>query len=130
MTTISFVFHHESLPDEISLVALDSTGPLAIAARAQARSVIHKLAANSNSLRFANVADIHSPNFLPGGAKYFDLPGMIAVAAPGHIWLTGESDTPDIVSRAYKAARATDHLNTDHDGSVQSVLKFLQAANR
>ena len=92
--------------------------------------MIHKLAANSNSLRFANVADIHSPNFLPGGAKYFDLPGMIAVAAPGHIWLTGESDTPDIVSRAYKAARATDHLNTDHDGSVQSVLKFLQAANR
>ena len=128
LTTISFVFHHESLPEEISLVALDSTGPLAIAARAQARSVIHKLAANSNSLRFADVADIHSPNFLPGGAKYFDLPGMIAVAAPGHIWLTGESNTPDIVSRAYKAARAPDHLNTDHDGSIQSVLKFLQAA--
>jgi len=128
LTTISFVFHHESLPEEISLVALDSTGPLAIAARAQARSVIHKLAANSNSLRFANVADIHSPNFLPGGAKYFDLPGMIAVAAPGHIWLTGESDIPDIVSRAYKAARSTDHFNTDHDGSIQSVLKFLQAA--
>ena len=130
LTTISFVFHHESLPEEISLVALDSTGPLAIAARAQARSVIHKLAANSNSLRFANVADIHSPNFLPGGAKYFDLPGMIAVAAPGHIWLTGESDIPDIVSRAYKAARSTDHLNTDHDGSIQSVLKFLQAATK
>ena len=128
LTTISFVFHHESLPEEVSLVALDSTGPLAIAARAQARSVLHKLAANSNSLRFANVTDIHSPNFLPGGAKYFDLPGMIAVAAPGHLWLKGESNTPDIVRRAYRAARATDHLNTDHDGSVQSVLEFLQAA--
>lgn len=127
LTTISFVFHHESLPEEISLVALDSTGPLAIAARAQARSVINKLAVNSNSLRFANVTDIHSPNFLPGGAKYFDLPGMIAVAAPGRIWLTGETDTPEIVSRAYKAARATDHVSADHDGSVQSVLDFLQA---
>ena len=90
--------------------------------------MINKLAVNSNSLRFANVTDIHSPNFLPGGAKYFDLPGMIAVAAPGRIWLTGETDTPEIVSRAYKAARATNHVSADHDGSVQSVLDFLQAA--
>ncbi|MEC9096155.1 MAG: acetylxylan esterase, partial [Planctomycetota bacterium] len=126
LTTISFVFHHESLPEEISLVALDSTGPLAIAARAQARTVVTKMAANSNGFRFAKVTDIHSPNFLPGGAKYFDLPGMLAIATPNQTWLSGEREVPEIVTKAYKTARASGQLNTAHDGSIESVLKFLQ----
>ena len=29
-------------------------------------------------------------NFLPGGAKYGDLPGMLALGAPGELWLAGE----------------------------------------
>mgnify|MGYP002845627380 CR=1 FL=1 len=130
LTTISFVFHHESLPEEISLVALDSTGPLAIAARAQARTVVTKLAANSNGFRFATVTDIHSPNFLPGGAKYFDLPGMLAVATPNQTWLSGEDDVPEIVAKAYKTARASGKLKADYEGSVESVLRFLQQQSK
>ncbi len=126
LTTISFVFHHESLPEEISLVALDSTGPLAIAARAQARNVITKLAANTNGFRFAKVTEIHSPDFLPGGAKYFDLPGMLAVAAPGPVWLSGEDQAPAITTKAYKAAKASKQLTIAPDGSMDSVLEFLQ----
>ena len=127
LTTISFIFHHESLPEEISLVAMDSTGPLAIAARAQARTVVTKLAVNSNGFRFADVSKIHSPNFLPGGAKYFDLPGMLAVATPNQTWLTGENEVPQVLDKAYKVARAKDQLITDQDGSVATMLEFLQA---
>ena len=35
---------------------------------------------------------IHDPDFLPGGAKYDDLPGMLAVAAPAPLFLAGEGD--------------------------------------
>ena len=35
---------------------------------------------------------IHDPDFLPGGAKYDDLPGMLAVAAPAPLFLAGEGE--------------------------------------
>ena len=128
LTTISFVFHHESLPEDISLVALDSTGPLAIAARAQARGVISKLAANTGGFRFANVQDIHSPNFLPGGAQYFDLPGMLAVATPASTWLAGEKDVPTIVERAYKANKSSNNIEAHTDGDNASAVEWLLKA--
>jgi hypothetical protein len=61
------------------------------------------------------------PDFLPGGAKYFDLPGLIALCAPGEIWLrdmaggSKEADAQpaegsEIVSAAYKAAGAANQI--------------------
>ena len=70
--------------------------------------------------------NIHSPYFLPGGAKYFDLPGMLAVATPNQTWLSGENEVPLIVDKAYKVARAKDQLKTNHDGSIDAMLDFLR----
>ncbi|MBI4626170.1 MAG: hypothetical protein HY736_23480 [Verrucomicrobia bacterium] len=42
--------------------------------------------------------------FLPGGAKYLDLPGMMALNAPHPLWLAGESKEPEIAAAAYRAA--------------------------
>ena len=39
-------------------------------------------AIDTAGFRFADVTDIHSPDFLPGGAKYGDLPGMLSLSAP------------------------------------------------
>ena len=67
----------------------------------------------SNGFRFGNVKDIHDPNFLPAGARYFDLPGMLAVAAPEPLWLGGEGDeAPEIVRAAYKAAGSSDGVTS------------------
>ena len=42
--------------------------------------------------------------FLPGGAKYDDLPGFLAVAAPSPLWLAGEGPKPPaVVAAAYSA---------------------------
>jgi hypothetical protein len=106
LTTISFITHHDMQPTSVCLLALDKTGPLAIAARAQAGDAIDRLAANTNSFRFANVTDLQSPDFLPGGARYHDLPGMLAVAAPQAIWLTGEKEIPQIVAQVYQIEKA------------------------
>ncbi len=53
--------------------------------------------------RFAAVTRIDDPDFLPGGAKHLDLPGMLALAAPGEMWLAGEGARPPVVAAAYKA---------------------------
>ena len=45
------------------------------------------------------------PDFLPGGAKYDDLPGMLALTAPHPLWLAGEDAAAvALVSAAYRAA--------------------------
>jgi hypothetical protein len=33
--------------------------------------------------------------FLPGGAKYLDLPGMISLNAPHPLWIKGEGKSPE-----------------------------------
>jgi hypothetical protein len=42
--------------------------------------------------------------FLPGGAKYLDVPGLLALGAPQPLWLAGEGSQPDLVADAYRAA--------------------------
>ena len=77
-------------PSSISLVGLDGVGPIAIAARALAGNAINKAAVDSAGFRFGKLLDYRDPNFLPGGSKYLDLPGMIALGAPHPLWLAGE----------------------------------------
>ena len=110
-------------PTSICLLALDKTGPLAIAARAQAGDAIGRLAANTNGFRFANVTDLQSPNFLPGGARYHDLPGMLAVAAPGKLWIAGEgNDMDSLVTAAYRAAGNRDAIVRDDESRPAASL--------
>lgn len=124
LTVISFVKHHETNPESISLISLDATGPIAIAARAQARSIVDHLIATTNGFRFHQVDDLHSPDFLPGGAKYHDLPGMLAVAAPSATHLSGEREVPKVTARAYAASRQSNQL-TLGDGDTAKAIEWL-----
>ena len=60
--------------------------------------------------------------FLPGGAKYLDLPGMLAVGAPNPLWLAGEGKGPEIVAAAYRSSAKQDELVnfTGDDGEKQA----------
>jgi dienelactone hydrolase len=96
---------------EVCLLALDGAGPWAAAARAQARDAVAKAVIDTGGFRFGGVREIHSPDFLPAGAKYDDLPGLLVVAAPAAVWLAGEGvDGPPLARSAYRAAGAPDKL--------------------
>ena len=118
LTVTSYVKHHGLAPQEVIVVGLDEpSGPLVTAARAQARDAIDRAVIHTHGFRFGQVDDIHGVNFLPGGAKYFDLPGMLAVAAPERVFLAGEGaleETEDsvdaVIASAYGAAGAKDGL--------------------
>ena len=76
--------------------------------------------------RFANVTSFSDPDFLPGGAKYLDLPGMIALAAPGELWLAGERDqAPPVIGAAYKASGRPDRLTISSNGNAEAAVKWL-----
>lgn len=93
LTVIKFAAQQQPKPRRIELVGLDGTGPLVAAALAQAKGAVAGAAINTGGFRFAKVTEVHDPNFLPGGAKYGDLPGLLALAAPAQLWLAGEPET-------------------------------------
>jgi dienelactone hydrolase len=111
----------------VSLVGLDGAGHWAAAALAQAEGAIAKAAIDSDGFRFGNILDLASPDFLPGGAKYFDLPGMLALGAPTPLWLAGEGTAaPDVVTAAYRVAGNRKNLTLATGKAAQRVDQAVQ----
>ncbi|MFO1481914.1 MAG: acetylxylan esterase [Verrucomicrobiaceae bacterium] len=82
-------------PKTVCLAAFGAqTGPIAVAARAIAGEAVDRAAADTHGFRFGKVLDYRDPMFLPGGAKYRDLPGFIALNGEHALWLQGESQKP------------------------------------
>jgi len=103
-----------SHPNPTSVVVAGSggTGPIVAAARALAGDAIDRAAVDTGGFRFGKVLDYRDPQFLPGGAKYLDLPGMLALGAPHPLWLAGEGGKLELISDAYTAAGQATQLTT------------------
>jgi hypothetical protein len=131
VTLVKFLQQGEFASNEIDLLAHPGAGHWAAAARAQLGSAVTRLAVDTTGFRFALVGDIYHPDFLPGGAKYDDLPGMLAVAAPGQVFLAGEGDAvPPPVAAAYQASGHPDavKLNTAQgNAACDAAIDWLLA---
>ena len=79
LTAVQYIRGHEKPSSQVSLIALDATAPIAAAARAQSGPALNRVAMHLGEFRFGRVLDIHSPDFLPGGAKYGDVDGLITL---------------------------------------------------
>jgi hypothetical protein len=117
LTTIRFASGHDSASGGLQLIAVNGSGPWAAAALALSDGIVTRAAIDTEGFRFGQILDIHDPDFLVGGAKYFDLPGMLALAAPTPLWLAGEDDAgKSLAAGAYLAAGEETALET-FDGS-------------
>ena len=85
-------------------MALDRVGPIAVAARAIAGDAIEKSAINTTGFRFGKVLNYRDVDFLPGGSKYLDLPGMLVAVPTKPLWLAGESTVPTVVAEVFKTS--------------------------
>jgi hypothetical protein len=104
LTLVSFVKDFGG-PNQVDMIGLNGAGHWVAAARAIAGDKIDRAVIDTAGFRFAGIKTFDDPDFLPGGVKYGDLPGMIALSAPYPLWLAGEGNSlPPIVSAAYKAA--------------------------
>ena len=132
LTVIAFARGQEPQPRRVSLVGLGPAGPWAAAALAPAGAALDAAAIDTAGFRFGAVRDLHSPEFLPGGARYFDLPGMLALAAGRPLWLAGETaDSAELVAQAYRAAGQEAKLQRFEgpgEEIPQAVVRWLTAA--
>jgi hypothetical protein len=88
--------HPSPSPKSVAVAGWGGAGPIVAAARFLAGKAIDRATVDTGGFRFSKLLDYRDPMFLPGGAKYFDLPGMIALSAPHPLWLTGEGAMPDV----------------------------------
>ncbi len=99
---------------EMMIAAWGECGAVAIAARALAGAAVSRMAADTQGFRFGQILDYRDPRFLPGGAKYLDLPGMMALGAPHPTWLTGEKEVPQVAATAYQITQKPEALTISH----------------
>jgi hypothetical protein len=119
LTLLRLTQEHQQQSTAVELVALGAMGPVAAAARALSGDVVYRAAIDTGGFRFGNLADYHAVNFLPGGAKYDDLPGLLALNAPERLWLAGESEG-GLIKSFYAAEKAADRL-TSHAGPATGM---------
>lgn len=131
---LSMVKFSKQTPGQVSVVGLADAGPWVAAARAQCGDAIDQAVIDTGAFRFGQVLDLHDPNFLPGGAKYGDIPALIALGAPARAWVAGESTEGLAMAQTqYQAASAEKNL-TRYSGSSEnlraSAIDWLLAQNR
>jgi hypothetical protein len=88
---------------------------------------IAKAAIDTAGFRFTSLEKTSDAMFLPGGAKYHDVPGLLALGAPGKLWLAGERADLGPVTAAYAAIAKDDSLTAAPPGAdVSKVVEWLK----
>ncbi len=124
ISVVKFIKTNERPTRVLTLVGLDETGPLVAAAWAQCGPAVSRAIVNTGGFRFGKVLSLGDPNFLPGGAKYGDLPGMLALGTPGPLLVAGETPAGlNLVNSRYQAAKAADKLKVQPSGETLTVAK-------
>jgi dienelactone hydrolase len=103
LAVLRYVRDHERRSSRIDLVAVDGMAPVAAAARAQARGAVGRAVLGLGTFRFGSLRDLRHPDFAPGAAKYGDVDGLLALAAPGDTLLLGGAAGP-VARREYDRA--------------------------
>ena len=125
---LSLVKYAQTIPDSqsIHLIGIgEIAGPIALAARSQAGSLIDRTIVDLKGFRFADITKHDSPMFLPGSVKYLDVSGLLGVCSPHSIAVAGLRDTR-LADSVYEAADASDHLQVIDGSEIADAIEQLE----
>jgi dienelactone hydrolase len=128
LSVIAALKQGDTPAEKIHLVGLGGAGRWVAVAQAQAGERIDRTVVDTANFRFAKLTALDAPDFLPGGAKYLDLPGLLALSAPRSLWCAGEASPPPVVTAAYKAAGQPDRLTLftgDPSAQAAAAVEWL-----
>jgi dienelactone hydrolase len=127
LSAVKYIKQRQDETKCLALVGLKGAGHWVAAARAQAGGDIDLAAIDTAGFRFGKILDIRDVDFLPGGAKYGDLPGIICLHAPGKLWLTGEGKAESI-KEFYELSGAENSLTVSDvtsENAPDAAMKWL-----
>ena len=82
---------------KVDILGLREAGPMVAAAVVQSSNPIDRVAIHTGGFRFSRVKDIYDTRFVPGAAKYGDLPGLLSLVTAARLWIAGEDIGDDAV---------------------------------
>jgi hypothetical protein len=127
LSAVKYVKQRDSKMKSLGLVGLKGAGHWVAAARAQAGGAIDLAAIDTAGFRFGKILDIRDVDFLPGGAKYGDLPGIISLHAPQKLWLAGEGGG-ETIKEFYEMAGVQNNLTVSDvtsENAPNVAIKWL-----
>ncbi len=126
LTAVKYIRGHERKSSRVDVVGVSGAGPVVAAARALARSSIDRAAIETGGFRFSRLLDFRDPDFVPGGAKYGDLPALLALGAPGRTLVSEELKPADLASLVYgRLGARTGIRSAPGDGFAAKAAAFL-----
>lgn len=97
----------------IGLAGLHGTGHFALAALAVTPNAVNSALVEADGFRFSKLNDSWQADFLPGAAKYGDLPGLAVLRVPQRLWLSGaDAELKQKATAAYRLAGCPEALET------------------
>ena len=117
LTAIRFARDRVGPSGRVLLIGSGPAAAWAAGARALAGAEVNRAVLDLAGFRFAQVDRIDAPDFLPGAAKYGDVPALIALSAPGETWVTD-----------HEAGRGSLTLITQSYGASGAAAKLTIAA--
>lgn len=131
LTVVKYIQTSEHPSKRIDVVGLNGGGAWATAARAVCGSSVDRWVIDTQGFRFGNVLDLRSPDFLPGSAKYGDLPGMLAAGEAGTLWLAGEdADNALLKLRYQNAVSRLTLFNKTGTAATTAAVDYLTLADK
>jgi len=111
----------------VTLLALDGpSAAWAALAAASAPELVDRLAFVTDGFRFTSVTSMEDAAFLPGAAKYGDLPALLALSAPRPLWVAGENaDSVKRLTEIYRVAGAPKALTVAKARDVDAIVTWI-----
>jgi dienelactone hydrolase len=114
-------------PRSVAVAGFGAAGPIVLAARAVSGDAIDRAAASTGGFRFASLDDYRHPLFLPGGAKYLDVPGLVALAASRPLWLADSRDDAQAIAVGSSPAGRLTRFTADAAQERTAAAEWLLA---
>lgn len=112
---------------QILVAGVEGAGVIAATATALAPTAVHQLACDTGGFRFAQLDNVWDVNFLPGAAKYGDVPALLALCAPIKTTVVGETQASATgVASAFATAKGrVDFVGVTPSPAVDAVVNAL-----
>jgi len=113
--------------DHIRVAGVEGAGVIAAAATALAPTAVRRLACDTGGFRFAQLDNVWDVNFVPGGAKYGDVPALLALCAPIKTTVVGETRGSAVgVPSAFAVAKGqVEFAGVSQSAAVVAVVNAL-----
>jgi hypothetical protein len=122
LTATRFARNRVGANGRVLLLASGPAAAWAAGARALSPADADRAVLDLQGFRFAGADRIDAPDFLPGAAKYGDVPALLALSSPRELWLREMADEArgslGIVTGAYRAQDAAAQLTIAASGAT------------